>query len=111
MTSPAFGSYRVLWIGRQRPARTRHAVNEQISAEISGVRKEIRAPYAVSMLHPSNLIPHQEMPMNALRMFAFAAAVLITAFLLRVIVYTATVQQPTHGAAASEIVRRQSTQN
>jgi hypothetical protein len=48
--------------------------------------------------------------MNAVRMFAFGAALLITAFLLRVAVYTTTVQQPTHGAA-TEIVRRQSTEN
>jgi hypothetical protein len=49
--------------------------------------------------------------MNAIRMFAFVAAALITAFLLRVIVYTATVQQPIHGAAAAQTVRHQSTEN
>ena len=41
--------------------------------------------------------------MNAIRMFAFGAALLITAFLLRVVVYSTTVQQPIHGAAAAEI--------
>jgi hypothetical protein len=49
--------------------------------------------------------------MNAIRMFAFGAALLITAFLLRVVVYSTTVQQPIHGAAAAEIVHRQSTDN
>jgi cell division septal protein FtsQ len=47
--------------------------------------------------------------MNAGRMFAFVAAVLITAFLACVVVYTATFQQPIHGAAAAVIVRGQST--
>jgi hypothetical protein len=46
--------------------------------------------------------------MNAGRMFAFVAAVLITAFLVSVVVYTATFQQPLHGAAAAVIVRGQS---
>jgi hypothetical protein len=46
--------------------------------------------------------------MNAVRMFAFAAAVLITAFLLRVLVYAATVEYSTQGAAVSEIAGRQS---
>jgi hypothetical protein len=49
--------------------------------------------------------------MYAIRMFSFAPAVLITAFLLRVIVYAAFVQQPAGGAAAAEIVSRQSTEN
>jgi hypothetical protein len=50
----------------------------------------------------------QERPMNAFRIFAFALALLITAFLLRVAVYTTTVQQPMHGAAAAGILRQQS---
>jgi hypothetical protein len=42
------------------------------------------------------------------RMFAFVAAVLITAFLVCVVVYTATFQQPIQGAAGAVIVRGQS---
>jgi hypothetical protein len=39
--------------------------------------------------------------MNTIRLFAFVAAVLITAFLFRVIAYASTVQQPVHGATAA----------
>jgi hypothetical protein len=49
--------------------------------------------------------------MNAIRMFAFVAAVLITAFVFRVIAYASTVQHPIHGAAASVVVSPQSTEN
>jgi hypothetical protein len=49
--------------------------------------------------------------MNAIRMFAFVAAVLITAFLFRVFAYASTVHQPNHGAAAEVIVSPQSTEN
>ena len=48
--------------------------------------------------------------MNTIRMFAFVAAVLVTAFLLLAIAYGLTVQQPIHGAtAAATAVSPQST--
>jgi len=49
--------------------------------------------------------------MNTVRMFAFAVAVLITAFLLRVMVNATAVEQPLHGEAAAAVVRQQSTGN
>jgi hypothetical protein len=48
--------------------------------------------------------------MNAIRMFAFAIAVLVTAFVFRVIAYAATAQHPTHGVVA-EMVSRKSAEN
>ena len=46
--------------------------------------------------------------MNITRMFAFVAAVLITAFLLRTIVDGFAVKQPVHSTTAAAAVRPQS---
>jgi hypothetical protein len=46
------------------------------------------------------MITTREIPMNAFRMFAFAAAVLITALLFRVLADGFTSEPPTHTAAA-----------
>lgn len=47
--------------------------------------------------------------MNTIRMFAFIASVLLTAFLLRVIAYGLTVQQPIHGSNGPGATVSQST--
>ena len=72
---------------------------------------EIRVPYAVNMFQNIESYSNSRTPVNAIRMFAFASAVLITAFLLRVIVYAVFVESPPRDAAAVEIVHRQPTQD
>jgi hypothetical protein len=42
----------------QQASRTRRAVNEHISPEISHIPKEIRMPYALSMLHNIDIDPN-----------------------------------------------------
>jgi|HubBroStandDraft_2_1064218.scaffolds.fasta_scaffold286316_2 hypothetical protein len=49
--------------------------------------------------------------MNIIRILAFVAAVLITAFLWRVMAYASTVHLPIHGATEAVIISPQSTEN